>query len=108
MSDKITLGSTWLEAEERTYPSGGFLRRARVVLRRNPHNPIELAYGTLRIVKASIPDTFTTIPARLRTHGRTIVGYVSVERDSELFTFTPEADPTACLNCKSGEGCRFP
>ena len=99
------LGPTWLEGEALTYPSGGFKRRARVVLRRNPHNPIELRYGSLRIVHASIPDTFSSIPARLRVAGQTIIGYVSVDPATEQFAFTPEA--ANCRQCAIGEGCRF-
>jgi len=101
------LGETWLEPEELAYPSGGFgIRRAYVVLRQNPHNPIMLDYGKLATVLVSIPDTFSTIPARLRTHGQRIKGYVSVDTGSEVFTFTPEADPNNCVTCVSGQGCK--
>ena len=92
--NKQTFGETWLEPEELTYPSGGFLRRARVRVVRNPHAPSALpadVYGQLRIVKASIPDTFFSIPARLRCKGRTIKGFVSKPHDAEEFSFTPDA-----------------
>ena len=88
------LHGTWLEAESFTYPSGGFHRRAYVELKQNPHNPIDLPYGERRIVRASIPDSYFSIPARLRIAGRTIAGFISVtDADSETarFTFTPEA-----------------
>ena len=87
-------GGTWLEPEEFTYPSGGFLRRARVRVVRNPHAPSALpaeVYGELRTVKASIPDTFFSVPARLRCRGRTVKGFVSKPYDSEELCFTPEA-----------------
>jgi hypothetical protein len=88
----VNLGSTWLEGEELCYPSGGFKRRARVILRRNEHNPIELPYGTRRVVTCSIPDTFFSIPARLVHNGRRVRGFVSVNdvQGMKVFTFTPE------------------
>ena len=94
-----TFGDTWLEDEDVAYPSGGFLRRACVRLRKNPYAPDALPshlYDTLRIVKASIPDTYFTIPARMRmSNGKTISGFVSIDTDarggSGEFTFTPSA-----------------
>jgi hypothetical protein len=89
---RTALGRTWLEPEEWTYPSGGFLRRAYVRLRANQHAPFALQapdVGTYRTVRASIPDTYFSIPARLRLRGRTVRGFVSVI--DEEFTFTPEA-----------------
>lgn len=82
-------GDTWLEAEEFSYPNGGYHRRARVRLQENPNNPVELPYGELRVVRCSIPDTMFTIPARLRCRGKTIQGYIS--SSEEGFTFTPES-----------------
>lgn len=93
-----TLDGTWVECESFAYPVGGFTRRAYVELRRNPHNPIVLPYGERRIVLCSIPDTFYSIPARLRiggrvTKGRTVKGFVSVATLPPdmvaRFTFTP-------------------
>lgn len=82
--------NTWLEAEAFAYPSGAISagRRARVTLRRNEHNPVDLPYGSLAVVAVGIADTFSTIPARLRHNGRTVRGFVSVH--DELFTFTPD------------------
>ena len=58
---------TWLEPEDMCYPLGGFTRRARVRITRNQFNPREdLPYGELRTVRASIPDTAFSIPARLQ------------------------------------------
>jgi hypothetical protein len=86
-------GKTWLEAECLAYPNGGFTRRAYVEIVRNRHNAVALPYGQFRIVRVSIPDTFSTIPARVRYQGKTIAGYVSTDTDRNMLTFTPEAGP---------------
>lgn len=80
---------TWLEPEEYCYPSGGFGRRARAILRQNPNNPMTLPYGERRIVKASIPDTFFSIPAKLRYRGTVVRGFLT--KDDNVLHFTPEA-----------------
>lgn len=90
------LHGTWLEPESFAYPNGGFTRRAYVELRQNPNNPIlpDVAIGRMRIVRCSIPDTYFSIPARLRFAGRTIKGFISVQdadTDTARYTFTPEA-----------------
>lgn len=102
------MGKTWLESESFAYPSGAISagRRAYATLRSNPHNPITLPYGEQRAVAVGVPDTYFTIPARLRLKGATIAGYVSVDTDSEEITFTPEADPAHCERCSDGEGCK--
>lgn len=87
------LHGTWIEAESFAYPHGGFTRRAYVELRQNPNNPIELPYGRRYVVKCSVPDTYSTIPARFSFRGQTIKGYISVQNDqtdAAKFTFTPE------------------
>jgi len=86
---------TWIDPEERAYPRGGFTRRARVLVRANPNAPDALpasVVGHYRMVRASIPDTYFTVPARLRVGRRTVKGFISLgsERRGEL-TFTPEA-----------------
>ena len=91
------MGQTWLEAEAFAYPHGGFTRRAYVRIGSNPHAPIANtalldAIGTLRTVRVSIPDTYFSIPARLRYRGKTWKGFVSVLNGSEHYTFTPEAE----------------
>lgn len=88
------LHGTWLESESFAYPAGGFTRRAYVELRQNPNNPIVLPYGRRYVVRVSIPDTYFSIPARLRIAGRTVKGFVSVDdtdSGTSRFTFTPEA-----------------
>ena len=97
-------GRTWIEPEEWTYPSGGFLRRACVRLRANSVDPGSLpdkAIGTYRIVRASVADTYFTIPARLRIDGKTIKGFISVDDDNEELTFTPEN-----RSANAGDYCR--
>lgn len=99
----INEDGTWLEPEERTYPSGGFHRRGYVILRKNEHNPIELPYGEKRIVICSIADSVWTIPARLKWKGRNVKGYIS--GDNNILTFTPNASD-ACVVCVPGQGCK--
>jgi len=99
-------GDTWIEPEDVCYPSGGMLRRARVFVDRNPHNPTGLPYGELRTVRAGIPDTWFTIPARLRYRGRTVRGFVTLCTVREQLIFIPDADPDACRVCAPGSGCR--
>jgi hypothetical protein len=98
--------ATWLDPEERAYPRGGFTRRGRAVLRENEHNPVALPYGQARAVRASIPDTYFSIPARVRHAGRTVAGYLS-RNDDGPWVFTPDADPARCTQCESGQGCRY-
>ena len=84
---------TWIEPEEFAYNSPSFTRRAYVIIRPNPNNPgavPEAVYGTKRVVRLGIPDTYFTIPARLQVGTRRIKGYVSVDGETG-FTFTPEA-----------------
>lgn len=108
----VTLNGTWLECESFAYPAGGFTRRAYVVLRRNPNNPILLPYGEKRIVYCSIPDTYYSIPGRLTSKGRTVRGFISVaigNDGSGQLTFTPlskathtlEEQPCTCDACKA-------
>jgi hypothetical protein len=114
---------TWLESETLAYPSGGFHRRAFAIIMRNPHNPISLPYGAVRLVRASVPDTHYSVPARLRYRGRTVRGYLSMRELEEIsvspagesttvtypdpvVAFTPEADPASCAICAAGEGCK--
>ena len=66
---------TWLEGEEFAYPNGGMTRRA--YARCND--------GQLRVVRCGIPDTYFSIPAYARIHGKRIKGYVS--SDDGTFTF---------------------
>jgi hypothetical protein len=97
---------TRLDPEEYAYPNGGFTRKGKAILRANQHNPITLPYGEVRAIRASIPDTYFSIPARLRTVDRgTVKGYLSLDDNGE-YTFTPDANPESCLHCAAGKGCR--
>lgn len=107
------LGMTWLEPEELAYPNGAMRRRALVHVRPNEHNPLpDLPIGSLRVVHCGIPDTYSTIPARLKFKGKALRGYVSVADrtwnglDEPAFHFTPEADPARCERCLPGDGCK--
>lgn len=85
---------TWTEAESRCYPSGGYHRRAYAIVRSNPHAPtvdVSGIVGKRRVVVASIPDTFYSIPAVLQYKGKRIRGYLSVLFDTDYLTWTPEA-----------------
>lgn len=75
------IGETWLEPESLTYPSGGFYRRARVAM----------PDGSLRIVTCAIPDTFFSIPARLKDKGKTVRGFITSDEDKG-FAFTADKD----------------
>lgn len=80
---------TWIDPEERAYPKGGFTRKGRARVRRNTLDPdIVLPYGEVRSITLAIPDTFFTIPARLRYKGKRYKGYVSMEGGE--YAFTPE------------------
>ena len=80
-----------------------------VILRANPHNPIQLPYGKVRTVRAGIPDTFFSIPAMLAHKPRKVRGFISTPHDGieGVLYFTPEAEPTECQVCTPGEGCRM-
>jgi hypothetical protein len=90
------LHGTWLEAESFAYPAGGFTRRAYVEFRENPNNTPIFKRGTVRrryVVHCSIPDTYFSIPARLRYRNQTIKGFITIEApdtESAVYTFTPE------------------
>ena len=96
---------THLDPESACYPSGGFLRRGRAIVTRNPHNPIALPYGEIRSVHASIPDTYFSLPARMKANGKTVRGYLTTD-DGREWCFQPEADPERCEVCAPGYGCR--
>ena len=72
---------TWIEPEERCFPHGGFHRQARC-----------LWQGRHRLVRASLPDTLFSIPARLGHRGQTLRGFLSVSEDGALH-FTEESTP---------------
>ncbi len=108
------LGNTWIEPEELAYNTAWGRRRGRVVIIENKHHPLALDYGTVRIVSLGIPDTFSSIPARLRVRdGATVRGFVHVidctqypAPELRMFAFTPEANPETCTHCNVGEGCK--
>ena len=98
---------TWLDSEEKAYPRGGFTRKGKAILVRNPWNPIELPYGELVSVRASIPDTYFSIPAKIKVLGRTLIGYLRINQ--EEYEWLPEGiQPEACLECHEHEGEMYP
>lgn len=97
---------TWLDGEEMAYPNGAMRRKGRARVQVNPHNPVVLPYGKVRSVRAGIPDTYFTIPARLLLHGVRVKGYLSMDTEADELIFQPSADPERCTICKDGEGCK--
>ena len=71
---------TWLEPEELCYPSGGMLRRAYATCED----------GVKRVCVCGIPDTFFSIPARVRVKGGSARGYLSMS-DTGGIKFTAYA-----------------
>ena len=106
--DHTHSAGTYVQAEEYAYPNGAMRRKARALVTRNPHNPIDLPYGQIRAAVAGIPDTFFTIPARMKYRGKNVCGYLTVQHDSPegALQFIPEADPERCVVCEPGQGCK--
>ena len=97
---------TRIDSEEYAYRAK-WGRKATVILRANPHNPIRLPYGKVRTVRAGIPDTFFSIPAMLAHKPRKVRGFISTPDGIEgVLYFTPEASPETCGTCAAGEGCK--
>lgn len=94
---KMMLPETRLDREDTAYGDRGsvFGRRGTAIVVRNKFNPIpDLPYGEIRPIRAGIPDTFFSIPARLRFRGRTVKGFLTVQGNSKghAYLFTPEID----------------
>jgi hypothetical protein len=90
MSTTDRTAETWIDPEEYAYPAGGFTRNGRAEVRRNSFNPdVVLPYGKVRAIRCSIPDTYFSIPARLRYQRRTVRGFITC--DDGRYYFTPEA-----------------
>jgi len=62
---------TWIEPEERCYPSGRQVRKGRAIF----------PDGSVRAILAGISDTFFTIPAHARIGGRYAAGYLCMGSD---------------------------
>lgn len=94
---KALLPETTLDREEFAYGARGsvFGRRGTAIVVRNKFNPIPgLPYGEIRSIRAGVPDTYFSIPARLRFRGRTVRGFLTVQGNSKghAYLFTPEID----------------
>lgn len=97
----LIYGKTWCEDEEKAYDVS-FGRKAFVRVSPNPHSPsfpTELL-GEYRMVRAGMPDTFFSIPARLRHKGLRFKGFLSVLCGEEELSFTPEAEMGHCDRCR--------
>ena len=100
------MSETRIDPEEYAYRAK-WGRKATVILRANPHNPIQLSYGKVRTVRAGTPDTFFSIPAMLAHKPRKVRGFISTPDGIEgVLYFTPEASPETCGTCAAGEGCK--
>lgn len=73
-------GETWIDREELAYdvplalsPRRGYVRF-----------PFD---GKLRLVRLGVPDTYFTIPARVKLHRKTVTGLVWFDGDSDEFVF---------------------
>lgn len=76
------LGNTYIEDEELAYNtySGAHSRSYRRGRVRYPD-------GRILSVTLGVPDTYFTIPAHGRLHGKYVSGYVSVDTDTEEYVF---------------------
>jgi hypothetical protein len=72
----VAVNGTWLEGEEFAYPHGRETRRCYA-----EHE------GTRRVVLCGIPDTYFSIPAKVRIKGKVVRGYVTGEENG--FRFVP-------------------
>lgn len=73
---------TWVGPEEMAYntPSGAHSRSGR-------RGRVRWPDGRIRAVTLGVPDTFYTIPAHGRLHGRYVSGYVSLDTDTREYRF---------------------
>lgn len=80
MSTTTHKGSTWLDPEDYAYPEGS-LRQSR------RHARVRCSDGAIRMALIGIPDTFFSIPGRIRVRGKTVTGYVTCDSAINEFTF---------------------
>ena len=69
---------TWLDPEELAYPSGSLRQSRRHFMAKCPD-------GKSRGGVCGIPDTYFSIPARMKVNGKTISGYVSSDDGALVF-----------------------
>ena len=88
------MGETWIDPEEFAYGQRGgvYRRRGKARLLHNSYHRGDenLPYGQIVSFKASIADTYWSVPAKIRIKGKTIVCYVRLG-DSE-FEILPEGN----------------
>lgn len=122
MNKRLEYGETWIDPEEYAYPAGSLRQSRRHFAARCPD-------GKIRRGVCGIPDTFFSIPARLKASGKTVAGFVSIDTDHNELTFRPytyraNCDAFTCATwpryCERGrfwhntatgkviDGCRVP
>jgi hypothetical protein len=71
------LSDTYIEAEELAYntPTGAHSRS-------NRHGMVRYPDGRILACTLGVPDTYFTIPAHGKLHGKYVSGYVSVDTDA--------------------------
>lgn len=69
---------SWLEPESLCYPAGGMTRRAYALCEDNEY----------RLVTCGVPDTYFSIPGRVRVGGKSVRGFVSGGGSDRGYTFT--------------------
>lgn len=79
---------TWIDNEEKAYPHGGFTRHGKAVLRENEFVKLALPYGQIVAFRASIPDTYFSIPARFTYKGKQYKAFITSNEDG--LEITPE------------------
>jgi hypothetical protein len=77
--------NTMLDREEKAYPSGSLRDSRRKARALCPD-------GKVRACVVGLPDTFFSIPARMKANGKTVTGFVTVETLEGFSTATAE-DP---------------
>ena len=68
---------TWIESEEVCYPDGAPRRHGRAMCED----------GKVRAIRAGIADTWFSIPARVKVHGKTVTGFVTAHDVTGILCF---------------------
>ncbi len=83
--------STYIDPEEKAYPHGGFARRGKAILRENKFIKLDLPYGEVVSFRASIADTYFSIPARFTHEGVTYKAFLTyTDGPDRVIHITPE------------------
>lgn len=74
----MTTAKTWMDPEERAYPSGALRnsnRRFRAIC----------PDGKARTGICGVADTYSTVPARMKAYGKTVSGFLTVKQGQVYF-----------------------